>query len=132
MENAEIEHLIKLVGAEPYEGPHYGKRQRVLTLRLREILSEFGCEELYDGLRGSSGQLLKYSSKTFRKVLDGIVAAVKSRQDLNRSELRKMIDSGSFDPAGWEEDPCFYENLWDVIKDAVDDGEGIEIEEVGG
>ncbi|MCD6421246.1 MAG: hypothetical protein J7L17_02415 [Thaumarchaeota archaeon] len=94
MENAEIEHLIKLVGAEPYEGPDYGKRQRVLTLRLREILSEFGCEELYDGLRGSSGQLLKYSSKAFGKALNGIVAAVKSHQDLNRSEeyhLRRKI-----------------------------------------
>jgi len=38
--------------------------------------------------------------------------------------LRKMIDSGSFDPAGWEEDPCFYENLWDAIKNSVYDGEG--------
>jgi len=46
--------------------------------------------------------------------------------------LRKMIDSGSFDPAGWEEDPCFYENLWDAIKNSVYDGEGVEIEEVGG
>ena len=46
--------------------------------------------------------------------------------------LRKMIDSGSFDPAGWESDPCFYEGLWDAIKDAVYDGEGVEIEEVGG
>jgi len=94
MENAEIEHLIKLVSREPYEGPDYGKRQRVLTLRLREILREFGCEKLYDGLRGSSDQLLKYSSKAFRKVLDGIVAAVKSYRDLNRSEeyhLRRKI-----------------------------------------
>jgi len=46
--------------------------------------------------------------------------------------LRKAIESGSFDPAGWESDPDFYENLWDAIKDAVYDGEGVEIEEVGG
>ena len=46
--------------------------------------------------------------------------------------LRKAMESGSFDPAGWEEDPCFYENLWDAIKNSVYDGEGVEVEEVGG
>jgi len=45
--------------------------------------------------------------------------------------LRKAIESGSFDPSGWESDPDFYENLWDAIKNAVYKGGEVKIEEVG-
>jgi len=94
MEDAKMEHLLKLVSREPYEGPDYGKKRRILTLKLRKVLREFDCEGLHDILRGCSDQLLKYSSKAFEKIVDSIVATVKSYRSLDKSEeyrLRRRI-----------------------------------------
>ncbi|RLF01440.1 MAG: hypothetical protein DRK00_11460 [Thermoprotei archaeon] len=97
--NAEIEYLLELVSREPYSRGDYSERRRSLTLRLREILEEFGCKEVYDNLRTSRGftpsdQLLRYSSRAFKRVLSGIIAAVKSYRSLNPTEeyqLKKKI-----------------------------------------
>ena len=97
--SAEIEYLVEIVGEEPYSKDDYSERRRSLTLKLREILREFGCEEVYDILRTSRGftpsdQLLRYSSRAFKRVLSGIVAAVKSYRSLSSFEeyqLKKKI-----------------------------------------
>ncbi|RLE92228.1 MAG: hypothetical protein DRN04_10855 [Thermoprotei archaeon] len=97
--NAEIEYLVELVGKEPCSTEDYSKRRRSLTLRLKEILEEFGCGEVYNTLmtrRGftPSDRLLRYSSRAFKRVLSGIIAAVKSYRSLNPIEeyqLKKKI-----------------------------------------
>jgi len=97
--NAEIEYLVEVLGKEPYDKDDYSEKQRSLTLKLREILDELGCKEAYDALRTSRGftpsdQLLRYSSRAFKRVLSGIIAAVKSYRSLSPTEeyrLKKKI-----------------------------------------
>jgi len=97
--NAEIEYLVKVVSKEPYDKDDYSEKRRGLTLKLREILKELGCKEVYDALRTSRGftpsdQLLRYSSRAFKRALSSIIVAVKSYRDLNPTEeyqLKKKI-----------------------------------------
>ena len=93
--NAEIEYLIELVGKEPYTGDDYSKKRRSLTLKLKGILEKFGCKEAYDVLKTSRGftpsdQLLRYSSKAFKRILDSIIAVVKSYQSLSPTEEHQL------------------------------------------
>jgi len=66
---------------------------------LKEILEKFGCKQAYDTLKTSrgftpSGQLLRHFSKTFKRVLNSIIAVVKSYQSLSPTEeyqLKKEV-----------------------------------------
>ena len=93
--NAEIEYLVEMVGKEPCNIDDYSKRRRNLTIKLKKILEEFGCREAYDTLttrRGftPSDQLLKYSSRAFKRALSSIIAVVKGYRSLNSFEEYKL------------------------------------------
>jgi len=95
----EIEYLFEQVGKEPYTMNDYGKKKRKLTLKIKEILKEIGCEEAYKNLKKKKGfeyseKLLDYSSKAFKRIVNSLIAYVKRLCDLNpmkELQLRKKI-----------------------------------------
>ena len=78
----------------------YSKKRRRLTQRLKEILWEFGFGYgAYDALKSRRGftpsdQLLKYSSESFKKSLNVMIATLKkwhSLDPIEECQLKKRI-----------------------------------------
>lgn len=91
----EIEYLFEQVGKEPYNMNDYNKKRRELTLKIREILKEFGCEEAYEKLKTRRGftfseRLLKYSLKAFKRTVNSLIAYVKNLCELDPMKERQL------------------------------------------
>ena len=95
----EIEYLFRYIGNEPYNMDDYNEKRKQLTLKLKELLEGLGYREAYETLKSKRGftpsdQLLRYSSKAFKRIVNALVTTVKSQHMLSsikERELKKKI-----------------------------------------
>jgi hypothetical protein len=98
MVEEDLEILLKIAGGKPYQAPDYSVKRRKLTKRLKDIFAiYFGKNssliiKLLTSRKGftPSDQLLKYSSKAFEDVLNGIIATCDSVAKLDEYKKREL------------------------------------------
>jgi hypothetical protein len=89
--------LLDIAGERPYYGPDYSVKRRRLTAKLKEILTKYCGRTVVDALTSRRGfkpsdQLLRYSSETFKDVLNGMITLCRSVAGLDEGRERELVE----------------------------------------